>query len=223
MPNLLPESIVGFRLDWMHPAGRLIWSVLITGIGLVFVAALIRPPLERKLVTTRQAIAGAVVVFVVGIFAAKLLSSIQVLVVWAVLGALLAIAMAAVVSRDLRSPDQPTTWAEAMAGAVAVLVLFTLAYGVIPHEWLTFANSYLNMSSDRFIEWPPWPFYDVVKLPFSAIRDSVAALIYVVAIGANVVLWVRWQDRLAPAPEPTEAEEAPARTSRFGRPLKAKV
>jgi hypothetical protein len=222
MPNLLPESIVGFRLDWMHPAGRLIWSVLITGIGLVFVAALIRPPLERKLVTMRQAIAGAVVVFVLGIFAAKLLSSIQVLVVWATLSALLGIAMAAVVSRDLRSPDQPTTWAEAMAGAVAVLVLLTLAYGVIPHEWLTFANAYLNMSSDRFFGWAG---ERLVKLPYSAVRDTVAALIYVIAIGANVVLWVRWQDRLTPKPEPAEDEAAAqvVRTSRFGRPLKTQV
>jgi hypothetical protein len=162
-------------------------------------------------------------VLVVGALAAKFASGIQTIVVWVVLVALLAISLAAVVSRDPRSPDRETTWAEAMVGAVAVFTLMTLAYGVVPHEWLTFANSYLNMSSDRFIEWPPWPFYDVVKLPFSAIRDSVAALIYVVAIGANVVLWMRWQDRLAPAPEPTEAAEAPARTSRFGRPLKAKV
>ncbi|HUF83534.1 MAG TPA: hypothetical protein VMQ81_02970 [Acidimicrobiia bacterium] len=222
MPNLLPESIVGFRFDWVHPAGRLIWSLLLTGIALVFVAALIRPPLDRKLVTTRQAIAGVVVVFVVGIVAAKLLSSIQVLVVWAVLGAVLAIAMAAVVSRDLRSPDQRTTWAEAMAGAVAVVVLFTLAYGVIPHEWLEFANSYLNMSSDRFIGWAG---ERLVKLPYSAIRDTVAALIYVVAIGANVVLWMRWQERLAPKPEPAEGEAAAqvVRTSRFGRPLKTQV
>jgi hypothetical protein len=222
MPNLLPESIVGFRFDWVHPAGRLIWSLLITGVGLAFVAALIHPPLERKLVTTRQAIAGAAVVFVLGIVAAKLLSSIQVLVVWATLGALLAIAMGAVVSRDLRSPDQPTTWAEAMAGAVAVLVFFTLAYGVIPHEWLTFANSYLNMSNDRFFAWAG---DRLVKMPYSTVRDTVAALIYVVAIGANVVLWVKWQQRLTPKAAPAEGEAAPPviRTSRFGRPLKTQV
>ena len=222
MPNLLPESIVGFRLDWVHPAGRLIWALLITGLGLAFVAALIRPPLERKLVATRQAVAGAAVVFVVGLVAAKLLSSIQVFVVWATLGALLAIAIAAIVSRDLRTPDQPTTWAEAMAGAVAVLVLFTLVYGVIPHEWLEFANSYLNMSNDRFFGWAG---ERLVKVPYSAVRDTVAALIYVVAIGGNVVLWMRWQDRLTPKPEPAEgdAAAAPVRTSRFGRPLKTQV
>ncbi len=217
MPNLLPDW-----LPWIRPAGRLIWSLIATGVGLAFIVALIRPPLPRKIVVARQAAIGAVVVLVLGLLVAKFASGIQTLVIWATGGAILALALAAVVSRDPRSPDRPTTWAEAMTGAVAVFALFTLAYGVIPHEWLTFANSYLNMASDRFVEWPPWPFYEVVKLPFSAIRDTVATLIYVVAIGANIVLWVRWQDRLTPAPEPTEGEATVVRTSRFGRPLKVR-
>jgi len=220
MPNLLPDW-----LPWIRPAGRLIWSLIGTGVGLAFIAALIRPPRERKLVTARQALAGAVVVFVLGLVAGKLLADFQTVVVWVMLGGVLAIAFAAVASRDLRSSDQTTTWAEAMLGAVAVFVIFTLVYGVVPHEWLTFANSYLNMSNDRFIKEPYWPFYDTVKLPFSAIRDTVAALIYVVAIGGNVVLWMKWQARLTPKPEPAEGETAAEviRTSRFGRPLKAKA
>jgi hypothetical protein len=219
MPNLLPDWA-----PWIHPAGRLIWSLLVTGIGLAFVVALIRPPLEHKIIQARQAAAGAVAVLVFGLLLAKFASAIQTLVVWATFGGLLAIAFAAVVSRDPRSPDQRLTWAEAMTGALGVFALFILAYGIIPHEWLTFANSYLNMSNDRFVEWPPWPFYDVVKLPFSAIRDSVAAIIYVVAVGINVVLWLKWQERLTPTPEPAAGEAAaPARTSRFGRPVKSKA
>jgi hypothetical protein len=144
--------------------------------------------------------------------------------VWLTMGAVVAIALTAVVSRDPRSPDRATTWVEAMLGALAVFFIFTLVYGIVPHEWLTFANSYLNMSNDRFFKWPPWPFHDVVKLPFSAIRDTVAALIYVVALGGNVVLWMRWQDRLTPRPEPAAAEGGTVvRTSRFGRPVKAKA
>lgn len=222
MPNLLPESIVGFRLDWMHPAGRLMWSLIVTGVGLMFLLALMRPPLERKLVTARQAVAGCAVVLVLGIVAAKMLSSLQIAVVWVTLAGIVAIALAAVVSRDPRSPDQRTTWTEAMGGALAVLGLFTLVYGVIPHEWLTFANSYLNMGSDRFFEWAG---DRLIKVPYSAVRDTIAALIYVVFLGANVVLWVKWQERLTPKPEPTDAEKAETvvRTSRFGRPLKAKA
>jgi lysylphosphatidylglycerol synthetase-like protein (DUF2156 family) len=219
MPNLMPDW-----QDWIRPAGRLLWSLLLTGVGLAFVLALIRPPLERKIVTTRQAVLGSVVVLVVGILAARVVNGLQTVMIWLTLGALFAIAMAAVVSRTPRSPDQQATWAEAMAGATAVFALFTLAYGVVPHEWLTYANSYLNMSTDRFVKWPPWPFYDTVKLPFSAVRDAVAALIYVVVIGINIVLWVRWQQRLQPRPEPAPATEDATvlRTSRFGRPLKAR-
>ncbi|MBA3268637.1 MAG: hypothetical protein H0T70_10335 [Acidimicrobiia bacterium] len=218
MPNLLPDW-----LPWLRPAGRLLWSLIATGVGLAFVVALVRPPLPRKIITARQALPAAVGVLVVGLLLAKFASGIQTVLVWATAGALLAIALAAVASRDPRSPDQRTTWVEAMTGSLAVFALFILVYGIVPHEWLTFANSYLNMSSDRFIEWPPWPFYDTVKLPFSAIRDTVAALIYGVAIGANVMLWVKWQERLTPAPEPAEGVAAPARTSRFGRPVKSKV
>jgi hypothetical protein len=222
MPNLLPESIVGFRLDWVHPAGRLIWSLIITGVMLAFVIALIRPPLGRKLVTTSQAVAASIVVVAVGWLAASFLTSIQVLVVWVTLGAVFAIAMAAVVSRDPRPPDRTTTWAEAMVGAVAVFALMTLAYGVIPHEWLTFANAYLNMSNDRFVEWAG---DRLVKLPYSALRDVVATLIYVVAIAGNLLLWAKWQTRLTPAPAAAEGEAAATvvRTSRFGRPVKSKA
>ena len=216
MPNLLPDW-----LPWIHPAGRLIWSLLVTGVGLALVVVLMRPPLERKLLTPRQTIAGSAIVLVVGFVAAKFLSGIQTIVIWMTLGALLAIVFAGVMSRNPRPPDRPTTWVEAMTGSLAVLTLFTLAYGIVPHEWLTFANSYLNMGNDRFFQWAG---DRLVKVPYSAVRDTIAALIYVVALGANVMLWVKWQARLTPKPEPAEGEaETVVRTSRFGRPLKAKA
>jgi hypothetical protein len=215
MPNLLPDW-----LPWMRPAGRLIWSLLITGVGLVFLAALIRPPLERKIATTRQALGGIAVVLVLGAVCARLLEAVQALVVWATVGLIVAIALAAVVSRDPRPPERQTTWVEAMLGALGVFAFFILIYGVIPHEWLTFANSYLNMSSDRFVT---HPLDRYVKLPYSALRDTVAALIYVVGLGANVVVWHKWQERLAPKPEKEPAEATVVRTSRFGRPLRTKA
>lgn len=215
MPNLMPDW-----LPWMHPAGRLLWSLLLTGAGLAFVFALLRPPLEHKILTAKQAAQLSVVIVVGTLVLAKFASAIQTVWIWAGLGALFAVAMAAVVSRNPRSPDQKTTWAEAMAGSVAVFALFTLAYGVVPHEWLTFANSYLNMSSDRFIVHPLDHF---AKLPFSAVRDIVATVIYGVFFGLNLVLWSKWQHRLEPKPEAVAAaaETTPRRRSIFGRPVKA--
>ena len=41
-------------------------------------------------------------------------------------------------------PAEPATWAQTILGALGVWVMMALGYGTIPHEWLTFANSYLT-------------------------------------------------------------------------------
>ena len=47
MPNLIPQSVLDrFYFGWAHPAGRLIFALLALAIGMSFVFALIRPPLE---------------------------------------------------------------------------------------------------------------------------------------------------------------------------------
>ena len=43
MPNLLPDW-----LPWIQPAGRLIWSVIIFTVGLIFVFALMKPPALKR-------------------------------------------------------------------------------------------------------------------------------------------------------------------------------
>src|SRR5262245_25770661 len=88
MPNLIPDW-----LPWMRPAGRLLWALLLTFIGLAIVFALLRRP----------------------------------------------------------KPNRPSTWAECMAGAVGVFALMTLAYGIVPHEWITFSDKYLQWDTTRFV------------------------------------------------------------------------
>ncbi|HZJ27410.1 MAG TPA: hypothetical protein VFF40_10450 [Acidimicrobiia bacterium] len=162
MPNLVPDW-----LPWMQPAGRLIWSLIATAIGLVIVVALTRRP---------------------------------------------------------RSPE-PATWAQCMAGAVGVFAMFLVVYAIVPNEWLNFANAHLVWSSDKFVithnQWatnlPP------IDFPYSALRDSVAAGIYIVFFGLNLYLFSAWQKR--PRAEVAEGggTEKVVRTSRFGRPVKAKA
>ena len=48
-------------------------------------------------------------------------------------------------------PELPPTWAQSMLGATAVFALFLLIYGVVPHEWLTWADSSLNLREDRLL------------------------------------------------------------------------
>jgi hypothetical protein len=129
----------------------------------------------------------------------------------------------------LRRPksDQPTTWAQAMAGSVYVFALLLLAYAVIPHEWITFADNYLQWGKDKYVilSTTEIPFLSGVNWPFSidmqAVRDIVAVGIYLVFFAINIALFVLWQDR-KPASEVAEEKPVVVGRSRFGRPLKAK-
>jgi hypothetical protein len=129
-----------------------------------------------------------------------------------------------------RSAD-PVTWAGAMFAAVYVFALFLLGYAVIPHEWITFADGYLQWGRDKFVfkTGTPIPGLGSATWPFSvdaqAVRDIVVVGIYLVFFGLNLALWSLWQKRPA-APEPEgeapEARPAPARTSVFGRPVRVR-
>ena len=122
---------------------------------------------------------------------------------------------------------EPTTWAQAVLGAVIVFALMILAYGIVPHEWLSFASARLNWGEDTFFV------RGNQVIPFDVDRragaDAVAALIYVVFLAAQVSLSVRWQKRPAaegPSARTDDAADltgAPERSARrisaFGRPL----
>ena len=117
-------------------------------------------------------------------------------------------------------PNRPATWAECIAGGVGVLALMTLAYGVIPHEWITFSDGYLRWDTTRFVVRSGQEIL-FVKFPFDvnqqAVRDIVASGIYIVFLGLNVFLFVKWQDR--GKVDETAVAETP-KVSRFGRPLR---
>jgi hypothetical protein len=163
MPNLIPDW-----LPWMHPAGRLIWSVVLFVIGLIVYAILLKRP----------------------------------------------------------KPDRPATWGECIAGAVGVFAMMTLIYAVIPHEWITFSDTYLQWDTTQFVFRSGQDVFGlgIVNWPFNFdkhnIRDLIVLVIYGIGIGLNIALFVLWQKR---GQEPAEAPEAPPRKSRFGRPLRRRT
>ena len=130
----------------------------------------------------------------------------------------------------LRKPksDKPTTWAQAMAGSVYVFALFLLAYAIIPHEFITFCDKYLQWGKDKYVmkSTTPIPGISSFNWPFSidmqAVRDVAVVVIYNIFFVANIILFVKWQDR-KPASEEAEEKPVVVGRSRFGRPLKAKV
>jgi hypothetical protein len=114
--------------------------------------------------------------------------------------------------------DQPATWAQSMLGALGVYALFLLGYGAVPHEWLTWADSGLGLREDKVLI-KTYP----ITVSGRALRDSVAAMIYIVFLGVNVVFWMMWQKRGQKKPNTVAAATPePAGTSAFSRPVTKK-
>ncbi len=117
-------------------------------------------------------------------------------------------------------PNRPATWAECMAGAVGVFALMTLAYAVVPHEWITFSDKYLQWNTTKFVVRSGQDM-GIFKFPFDinqqAVRDVIVVGIYVIFFGLNLYLFAAWQKR--GTVDDTAVVDTP-KTSRFGRPLR---
>jgi hypothetical protein len=48
-----------------------------------------------------------------------------------------------------RPADKPTSWGEAMAGSAYAFFVMFLAFGVVPHQWLTHVQNELGWQSDK--------------------------------------------------------------------------
>lgn len=159
--------------------------------------------------------------------------------IWFSLVFVIGIVIAYVMIRRTK-PSEETTWAAAMAGAVAVSAMMFLGYAVIPHEWLKFADGYLKWNLDRLlikqggvtdadrwwsfrgntISWIPIDNPLRFELHMRAIRDVVVTTIYIAFVGLNFKFWSLWQHRGEPKEEKVKLTEETVRTSRFGRPLR---
>lgn len=119
------------------------------------------------------------------------------------------------------------TWGEAMVAAVYIFFIFFWAYGVVPHQFLQWADSELSWRPDvlwlgpnaeftlPILGWSlatPW---FPITVSARAVRDIVAVVIYVGFLGFQMWMWVWWQNRGKRAAESTAVEP----TSTFGRPL----
>ena len=121
-----------------------------------------------------------------------------------------------------RPADAPLSWGEANIGAAYVFFLLFWIYGVVPHQWLIYADNELSWRVDRLLVGPTglgftngegliaWalPF----EITYLVVRDIIAVTIYGFALAGNIALWSVWQNRGKVAP--TEVEQ-----STYGRPL----
>jgi hypothetical protein len=126
---------------------------------------------------------------------------------------------AALIYGRRRPVGAPLTWGEAMVAGTYVFLMFFWWYGVIPHQWLDWADNELGWRADTYVvqagqslfgqDWLNWWPLDITR---EAVRDIIVVNIYVVALALHIALWALWQDRAKERPV-----EVPA--SRYGRPL----
>jgi hypothetical protein len=127
----------------------------------------------------------------------------------------------AVIAYGKRRPvGAPLSWGEAMIAATLAFALMFWAYGVVPHQWLTYAGNELNWRPDKILVGPELPFTGnegLVEyfLPFTVNYENLnhigAVIIYGVFLAMHVLIWAIWQDRAKA--KPVEL------TSGYGRPL----
>src|SRR5687767_2366951 len=95
-----------------------------------------------------------------------------------------------------RSVDQKGTWGEAMVGAVYVFGTLFWIFGVVPHQFILWADSELGWTVDRFLVGPGAVLENLpFVIPYSALRDIMVVNIHVVYVIAWVKVWAAWQNR----------------------------
>jgi hypothetical protein len=124
----------------------------------------------------------------------------------------------------------PLTWGEASVAGTFTFALMLLAYGVVPHQWLSYADNTLLWRPDKLlvgissagVKWgtaaKTLGGTGRILINYQAIRDIIATVIYVIGLGGQMYLWSVWQKRGRKKPGDVEAA-----TSSFGRPVLRKA
>jgi hypothetical protein len=114
--------------------------------------------------------------------------------------------------------NQRMTWARALFAGVIAWVELVIIFGMVPSEWLNFAQTDLDWSSQRVaITIPPaLVLGNEVEVSYAAIKDSISMGYHIVMLVAAAVFTLQLQKMKQG--RPASAERA-APTSPYGRPL----
>jgi len=132
------------------------------------------------------------------------------------------VGMGAVMAYGRRRPvGAPLTWGEAIFAAVFVFALMFWAYGVVPHQWLQWANNELRWTpSKKLLTVDQFEIFNAPMPPFTIdyekVRDVVVVVIYGFFLTMQVAMFASWQNRDKRAERRRQRELAP---SAYGRPL----
>lgn len=129
-----------------------------------------------------------------------------------------------------RPRGTPLTWGEAFVGGTVVFAIMLLAYGVVPHQWLTFADNDLLWRADKIMmavssegvrfgqEAGGVGGDGRILVNAQAVRDMIATAIYGLFFVMHLWGWAIWQKR---GTRKTSTDVAAS--SAFGRPVTAKA
>jgi len=118
-----------------------------------------------------------------------------------------------------RSIGTPTSWGEAMVGAVYAFFVMFLAFGVVPHQLIDHIDKNLGWRKDKLIFGP----FNILQpqaaggsfpitVSYEALRDIVVVVLHVYFVGLMIFMFVWWQKRGQNVSKELE-------TSSYGRPL----
>jgi hypothetical protein len=114
--------------------------------------------------------------------------------------------------------NQRMTWARAVFAATITWVELVVIFGMVPSEWLNFAQTDLNWSSQRnALTIPSWLVLgNQIDLSWEAVKDSISMGYHIVMLGAAAVFTLQLQRMKQGAPASAEKPES---RSPYGRPL----
>lgn len=142
-------------------------------------------------------------------------------VIWKGLGYLVvlgATTMALVGATFLWVLNQRMTWARATVAALIAWLTLVFFFGIVPSEWLNYAQTDLNWSSQRVaVAIPPFLVLgNTVELSWAAVKDSISMGYHLVMLGAAAVFALEIQKIKEGRPASAEPVE---KRSPYGRPL----
>lgn len=114
-----------------------------------------------------------------------------------------------------RPVGAPLTWGEAMAASLFATFGLFWAFGVVPHQWLTYAEGEMAMRSDALLAGPGstgWLKDLPIVISKQTLSDLIAVNLYGAAFVGTIALWAVWQGRGQKTTDEVEK-------SNYGRPL----
>jgi hypothetical protein len=114
--------------------------------------------------------------------------------------------------------NQRMTWARAAAGAMITWIALVFFFGMVPSEWLNFAQTDLEWSSQRvaLVIPPLLVLGNTVEISYAALKDAISGGYHIVMLGGAAVLALEIQKIKKGRPAKAQPAES---ISPYGRPL----